>query len=60
MAITRRAFVACCRITVACQHAIQAKQPQLADRLNPELPNSPLGAMLGEDAKLLEEQPSSG
>ena len=45
---------------VACQHAIQAKQPQLADRLNPELPNSPLGAMLGEDAKLLEEQPSSG
>ncbi|MHA6492517.1 DUF1631 domain-containing protein [Pseudomonas borbori] len=37
---------------VACQHAVQAKQPQLAAKLNPTLPESPLGAMLGEDAAL--------
>jgi hypothetical protein len=36
----------------ACQHAVQAQQPQLADRLNPPLPESPLGNMLGEDAAL--------
>lgn len=35
---------------VACQHAVQAKQPQLAAQLVPNLPESPLGAMLGEDA----------
>ncbi len=37
---------------VACQHAVQAKQPQVAAKLNPVLPESPLGAMLGEDAAL--------
>ncbi|GBL53603.1 MULTISPECIES: DUF1631 domain-containing protein [Pseudomonas] len=31
---------------VACQHAIQAQQPEIAARLHPELPESPLGAML--------------
>ena len=37
---------------VACQHAVQAKQPQLAARLKPQLQESALGAMLGEDAEL--------
>lgn len=37
---------------VACQHAVQAKQPQVAAQLKPVLPESPLGAMLGEDAAL--------
>lgn len=37
---------------VACQHAVQAKQPQLAAQLKPTLPESPLGVMLGEDAEL--------
>ncbi|OEC35579.1 Protein of unknown function [Pseudomonas cuatrocienegasensis] len=37
---------------VACQYAVQAKQPQVAAKLNPALPESPLGAMLGEDASL--------
>ena len=37
---------------VACQHAVQAKQPQVAARLKPTLPESPLAAMLGEDAAL--------
>ena len=37
---------------VACQHAVQAKQPQVAAQLKPILPESPLGAMLGEDAAL--------
>ncbi len=37
---------------VACQYAVQAKQPQVAAKLNPVLPESPLGAMLGEDAAL--------
>ncbi|WP_369958741.1 DUF1631 domain-containing protein [Pseudomonas benzenivorans] len=37
---------------VACQHAVQAKQPQVAAQLPPALPDSPLGAMLGEDAEL--------
>jgi hypothetical protein len=36
---------------VACQHAIQAKQPEIADSLRPELPESPLGAMLGEEGE---------
>ncbi|MVW74905.1 DUF1631 domain-containing protein [Pseudomonas xionganensis] len=38
---------------VACQHAVQAQQPQLAAKLTPTLADSPLGAMLGEDAHLL-------
>jgi hypothetical protein len=42
---------------VACQHAVQAKQPQLAAKLNPALPESPLGAMLGEDAALATSAP---
>jgi hypothetical protein len=37
---------------VACQHAVQAKQPLVAAQLKPTLPESPLGAMLGEDAEL--------
>ncbi|AXO60477.1 DUF1631 domain-containing protein [Pseudomonas sp. phDV1] len=43
---------------VACQHAVQAKQPQLAAQLKPELPQSPLGAMLGEDVDLARQAPS--
>lgn len=43
---------------VACQHAVQAKQPQLAAQLKPILPDSPLGAMLGEDADLARQAPS--
>ncbi|MGN0925191.1 DUF1631 domain-containing protein [Ectopseudomonas mendocina] len=43
---------------VACQHAVQAKQPQLAAQLKPILPESPLGAMLGEDADLARQAPS--
>lgn len=43
---------------VACQHAVQAKQPQLAAQLKPSLPESPLGAMLGEDADLARQAPS--
>lgn len=42
---------------VACQHAVQAKQPQLAAQLKPSLPASPLGAMLGEDADLARQAP---
>ncbi|MBH2038007.1 MAG: DUF1631 domain-containing protein [Pseudomonadales bacterium] len=42
---------------VACQHAVQAKQPLIAARLNPTLPASPLGAMLGEDADLATSAP---
>lgn len=45
---------------VACQHAVQSKQPSLADRLSPKLPDSPLGAMLGEDAALLDAPRPSG
>ena len=37
---------------VACQHAVQARQPQVAAKLKPSLPESPLAAMLGEDAAL--------
>lgn len=37
---------------VACQHAIQAKQPHVAAQLKPSLPESPLGAMFGEDVTL--------
>ncbi|WP_373389186.1 DUF1631 domain-containing protein [Pseudomonas alcaligenes] len=39
---------------VACQHAVQAQQPQLAAQIKAQLPESPLGAMLGEDAALAE------
>jgi len=42
---------------VACQHAVQAKQPQVAAQLKPILPESPLGAMLGEDAALATQAP---
>ncbi|MDO9320863.1 MAG: DUF1631 domain-containing protein [Pseudomonas sp.] len=42
---------------VACQYAVQAKQPQIAAKLNPTLPESPLGAMLGEDAALATSAP---
>ncbi len=42
---------------VACQHAVQAKQPQVAAQLNSILPESPLGAMLGEDAVLASAAP---
>ena len=42
---------------VACKHAVQAKQPQIAAKLNPALPESPLGAMLGEDAALATSAP---
>jgi len=45
---------------VACQHAVQAKQPSLANRLKPKLQESPLGAMLGEDASLLNAPKPSG
>jgi hypothetical protein len=44
---------------VACQHAVQAKQPQVAAKLNPVLPESPLGAMLGEDAALASSAPQA-
>ncbi|UTW06705.1 DUF1631 domain-containing protein [Pseudomonas benzenivorans] len=44
---------------VACQHAVQARQPGLAAKLNPTLPASPLGAMLGEDAALV-RRPAKG
>ncbi|MCP8463859.1 DUF1631 domain-containing protein [Pseudomonas sp. ZM23] len=39
---------------VACQHAIQAKQPQVAAQLKQELPESPLGAMLGAEGHTLD------
>jgi len=39
---------------VACQHAVQAQQPQLAAQIKSQLQESPLGAMLGEDAVLAE------
>jgi len=42
---------------VACQNAVQAKQPQLAATLNPTLLESQLGAMLGEDAALAAPAP---
>ncbi|WP_313518907.1 DUF1631 domain-containing protein [Pseudomonas sp.] len=40
---------------VASQHAVQAKRPELADKLKPALIESPLATMLGEDAVLLED-----
>ena len=42
---------------VACQHAVQAKQPEVAAKLNAPLPKSPLGEMLGEDAALMKAAP---
>ncbi|MEK1907789.1 MAG: DUF1631 domain-containing protein [Pseudomonas sp.] len=45
---------------VACQHAVQAQQPQLAAQIKTKLPDSPLGAMLGEDAVLAEPAIPSG
>jgi hypothetical protein len=35
---------------VACQHAVQGKQPQVAERLKPVEMESQLGTLLGEDA----------
>lgn len=37
---------------VACQHAVQSQQPQVAERIESPLPESKLGEMLGEDAGL--------
>ncbi|MBT8766326.1 DUF1631 domain-containing protein [Metapseudomonas boanensis] len=37
---------------VACQHAIQSQQPQVAARIASALPDSKLGEMLGQDAEL--------
>ncbi|WP_041770135.1 DUF1631 domain-containing protein [Metapseudomonas resinovorans] len=37
---------------VACQHAVQSQQPQVAARINSPLPESKLGEMLGDDAAL--------
>ena len=45
---------------VTCQHAVQAKQPEVVDQLEAQFPESPLGAMLGEDVQLLERMPTSG
>ncbi len=42
---------------VACQHAVQAQQPQVAEKLHPHLQESSLGAMLGEDAALTTAAP---
>ncbi|WP_274611303.1 DUF1631 family protein [Pseudomonas lalucatii] len=42
---------------VACQHAVQGKQPLVAARLTPALPDSALGTMLGEDAELARPSP---
>ena len=36
----------------ACQHAVQAREAALAEQINPDLPTSPLGNMLGEEAEL--------
>ncbi|OLU35868.1 DUF1631 domain-containing protein [Pseudomonas sp. PA27(2017)] len=38
---------------VACQHAVQAGQPQLASKLSLPPPPNPLGAMLSDEAALL-------
>lgn len=45
---------------VACQYAVQAKQADLANKISSPLPESPLGSMLGEDAKLLNNTKPSG
>ena len=43
---------------VACQNAVQTMQPGVAAKLSPTLPESPLGAMLGEDAALVGHTPT--
>ncbi len=42
---------------VACQHAVQGDQPQLAERLKPVQVESQLGTLLGEDAPLATPTP---
>ncbi|MCY1406917.1 hypothetical protein D9M71_221970 [compost metagenome] len=42
---------------VTCQHAIQAQQPQIAANLTPDLPESPLGAMLGDETEGVGDEP---
>ncbi len=37
---------------VACQHAVQARETPLVEPIIPDLPNSPLDTMLGEEADL--------
>lgn len=37
---------------VACQHAVQAQQAELAEKISSDLPSSPLGTMLGEEQAL--------
>ncbi|WP_370600729.1 DUF1631 domain-containing protein [Pseudomonas nitroreducens] len=39
---------------VACQHAVQAQQPQVAAQFSQELPESPLGVMLGAEGQSLD------
>ncbi|WP_417660577.1 DUF1631 domain-containing protein [Pseudomonas sp.] len=43
---------------VTCQHAVQANQPQVAAKLSPQLLESQLGAMLGEDVTLVSQTTS--
>lgn len=45
---------------VACQHAVQENQLKIVASLNAKAPESPLGAMLGDDAHLLSSPPESG
>jgi hypothetical protein len=42
---------------VACQHAVQGKQPQVAESLKPAQVESQLGTLLGEDAALASPAP---
>jgi hypothetical protein len=42
---------------VACQHAVQGEQPQVAERLKPVQVESQLGTLLGEDAPLTTPTP---
>jgi hypothetical protein len=42
---------------VACQHAVQGEQPQVAERLKPVQVESQLGTLLGEDAPLATPTP---
>lgn len=45
------------RDIVACQHAVQAKHPEVAAKLKAPPTRSPLGDMLGEDAALMKAAP---
>ena len=45
---------------VACQHAVQENQLKIAASLSAKAPESPLGAMLGDDAHLLSSPKESG